>query len=116
MFRLKELRIENGLKRSELAKIMHIPLSTLTNYENETRQPPYSLLIEFAKYFDESIDYILGYEKKDSSTHENNLNKIDSPLSREEKELISNYRSCDGLGKSRILETSEIWKKFGNKI
>lgn len=60
MFRLKELRMENGLKRSEFAKEIGLPASTVANYENETRQAPYKLLIAFAEYFNVSVDYLLG--------------------------------------------------------
>jgi len=35
MFRLKELREENGLKRSELARDLNINAGTIANYENE---------------------------------------------------------------------------------
>lgn len=37
MFRLKEMRLAAGLKRSELAKNLRINQNTLANYENETR-------------------------------------------------------------------------------
>ena len=41
MFRLKELREENGLKRSELARDLKINAGTIANYENEIREAPY---------------------------------------------------------------------------
>lgn len=52
--------MENGLKRSEFAKEIGLPASTVANYENETRQAPYKLLIAFAEYFNVSVDYLLG--------------------------------------------------------
>ena len=60
MFRLKELREENGLKRSELARALNINAGTIANYENEIREAPYEYLVLFANYFDVSIDYLLG--------------------------------------------------------
>ena len=50
MFRLKELRLENGMTRSSLARALELPATTVANYENETRQAPYELLIRLADF------------------------------------------------------------------
>ena len=62
MFKLKELRLENGLKRSEFAKAIDIPATTIANYENETRQAPYELLVKFAAFFNVTSDFLIGLE------------------------------------------------------
>ncbi len=41
MFRLKELRLENGIKRSKMSADLGINAGTLANYENELRQAPH---------------------------------------------------------------------------
>lgn len=109
MFRLKELRKENGLKRSELAKILHIPASTIANYENETRQAPYDYLIVFANYFSVSVDYLLG-RTDDFSVNQEFATISTRPLTIKEKKLILTYRSCSTTGKERINEYSDIIK------
>jgi transcriptional regulator with XRE-family HTH domain len=58
--RLKALREDNDLTQEELAKILHINRSTLSNYENIGREPNYTLLIKIADYFNVSLDYLLG--------------------------------------------------------
>lgn len=58
--RLKSLRIDSDLTQEELANILHINRSTLSNYENIGREPNYTLLIKISDYFDVSIDYLLG--------------------------------------------------------
>lgn len=40
MFRLRELREENGIRRSTLARELGINAGTIANYENELRQAP----------------------------------------------------------------------------
>ena len=98
MFKLKELRLENGLKRSELAKRLNLPPSTIANYENETRQAPYDVLILLADFFDVSVDYLLGRTDDFSHYKENSVN--DALLSTAEKELIAAYRTSTNTGKS----------------
>ena len=109
MFRLKELRVENGLKRSEFSKEIGLPASTIANYENETRQAPYKLLIAFADYFGVSVDYLLGRDNEENSG--GSAVQIRGPLSAGEKKLIATYRECSPLSKNRIAEYAELLKK-----
>jgi len=114
MFRLKELRLENGLKRSELAKRLQLPASTVANYENETRQAPYDVLILLADFFDVSVDYLLG--RTDDFNHSKETSVNDALLSTTEKELISAYRTSSNLGKNRINEYAELIKNNFHKL
>jgi transcriptional regulator with XRE-family HTH domain len=38
--------------------------STITNYEQNDREPDYETLIKIAKYFEVSLDYLLGQTDK----------------------------------------------------
>ena len=58
--RIKELRVKSGWTRKELATECDVPYSTLTNYENGTRTPPYSFLLSVAKLFGVTVEYLLG--------------------------------------------------------
>ncbi len=110
MFRLKELRLAAGLKRSELAKNLQINQNTLANYENETRQASYATLIRLANYFDESIDYLLGADVKDPDAA--TLVPLKSyVLSKQEKALIETYRDLNSKGKGRIAEYAGMLKE-----
>ena len=58
--RLKKLREEKGLTQKELAQALGLSSkSTITNYEQNDRDPDYETLIKIAKYFEVSIDYLL---------------------------------------------------------
>jgi len=113
MFRLKELRLENGLKRSELARRLDLPQSTIANYENEIRQAPYDILVLFADFFDVSIDYILG--RTDEFNRRNDLPLNDALISSSERELLSLYRATSSVGKSRINEYAQLIKEHYKK-
>ena len=58
--KLKELREERGLTQKQLATALGLNSVTYLHYEKDQREPPLSLLVEFAKFFDVSIDYLLG--------------------------------------------------------
>lgn len=57
--RLKELRAEKGLSQTDLAKQTGISQSAITKWENNVHYP-FGQLIVLAKYFDVSVDYLLG--------------------------------------------------------
>lgn len=57
--RLKQLREERGLKQEILASELGCTRFNISYYENG-REPPIDLLIEYAKYFDVSIEFLIG--------------------------------------------------------
>lgn len=96
MFNLKNLRQELGLKRSELAKALGIHQSTLANYENETRQAPYEILILLADYFHVSTDELLGRDIPPLSASEK------PALTETERLLLGRYRALSAKDKERL--------------
>ncbi len=103
MFRLKEIRMECGLKRSKVAEDLHMNAGTIANYENEIRQAPYECLIKFADYFEVSVDYLLGREEEQKPF------KNSAALTAEEAAILAGYRKLGKLGKSRVAEYLELW-------
>jgi len=63
MNRIKELRKESGLSQEELATKLNLPRSTYYTYESGQRKICADLLIDLAKYYNTSVDYILGLTK-----------------------------------------------------
>lgn len=61
MNRLKELREERGLTVRSLESLLGINHSTITTYENETRDLNTNALKKFASFFEVTIDYLLCY-------------------------------------------------------
>lgn len=58
--RLKELRINRGMKQSELAEHLLVDQRTISNWENGVNQPNIDTLAAIAKCLDVSTDYLLG--------------------------------------------------------
>lgn len=58
--RLKELREEKGISRKQLADAMIVSVRLVSYWENGQRECDFETLIKLSKYFNESIDYLLG--------------------------------------------------------
>lgn len=60
MERLKQLREESKLSQSALADELSTSQSAISFYETGTRDPSIDMLVAYAKYFEVSVDYLLG--------------------------------------------------------
>lgn len=58
--RIKELRIERGLKQREMADQLGLAINSYQAYEYATRYPEFKGLIAIADFFDVSLDYLVG--------------------------------------------------------
>ena len=66
--RLKALRKENLKTQEDMSQILDIARSTYAQYERGAINPPTQIVEAIAKYFNVSIDYLLG--KTNFTTHE----------------------------------------------
>jgi len=60
--RIKELRIESGLTQVQLAKELNYEGTIVRNWENGKRRTGFEGLLALSRFFDVSIDYLLGAE------------------------------------------------------
>lgn len=58
--RLRQLRQKNKLTQSELADILGLKPTAISNYESQRNEPSFEKLIALSKHFDVSCDYLLG--------------------------------------------------------
>lgn len=58
--RLKQLRQNHKLTQGELANILGLKPTAISNYESKRNEPSFDKLIALSKYFDVSCDYLLG--------------------------------------------------------
>ena len=62
--RMRELRKERSLKQREMAEIFGLKLRGYQDYEYGKTYPTVPGLIQIAKFFDVSTDYLLGLTDK----------------------------------------------------
>lgn len=60
--RLKDLREEKNVSQMELSKATGLSQSAIARWELNKTEPTVSALIILSKYFNESVDYMLGLE------------------------------------------------------
>lgn len=58
--RLRQLRLSNKLTQGELADILGLKATAISNYESNRNEPSFEKLISLSKYFDVPCDYLLG--------------------------------------------------------
>lgn len=77
--RLKLIREEKNINQIELAKILNIGNTTVSQWESGKRQPDYATLIKIADYFHISIDWLLGRtdQRELPQKDQNNIDDID---------------------------------------
>ncbi len=58
--RIKTLREGAGLSQAKVAAMLNTKQSAIFRYENNVSEMPYGMLVQYADYFDVSLDYLLG--------------------------------------------------------
>ena len=58
--RIKDLREDKEMKQAEIANLLQISQQYYSNYERGLQEIPFHFVIELAKYYNVSLDYIAG--------------------------------------------------------
>lgn len=58
--KLKQLRELQKLSQTDLANQLGVSKSVVSSYENSVHYPPYDVLLQLARIFGVSTDYLLG--------------------------------------------------------
>ncbi len=66
---LRLLIEERGLTQKQLAKDLHIAVSTLGGYVQGTSEPDFDTLRRIAEYFEVSSDYLLDFRTGKTKSH-----------------------------------------------
>ena len=83
--RLKDLRERDGLSQIRFSEEIGFSQSAVSAWENNTREPGIEALIKIAKFFNTSIDYLVGDIQDIKEPKANNLPTI-------ELKLLKNFR------------------------
>ena len=59
--RLKELRIEKNISQVEIGKLLNVSKMAISHWEKGNSEPSIEQLKILAKFFDVTIDYLVGY-------------------------------------------------------
>ena len=112
MKNLKSLRKNANLTLAQLSKELKTSSQVLSRYEREEREADYKTLAKIAKYFDVSIDYLLGesnyfYPDQIKTVEKNN------PA---EKELLKVFRTLPEPEQAQITEYAKFIAEKHNSL
>jgi transcriptional regulator with XRE-family HTH domain len=102
--KIKTLRLSKPLTQNELANILGVSKSTMSNYERNISTPDPDILLKLATYFDVTVDYLFN-EKQDKSKDlikEGSAYHSDKSLTRDEWNTLSYYRRLSDEQKDYI--------------
>lgn len=109
--RLKNLREKHGYLQKFVADKLGVRSNTLSGYENGTRSPDPDMLIQLAKLYNVTTDYLLGHSDQPHLTEEEAFEAFqnDPTLERWYKELPKSKE--EDLQRLR-----RIWEAFKEDI
>ena len=107
MIRLQELRQEKSISQAELAKALGLTQQSYSRYERGVCELSYNALIKLARYFDVSVDYLLG---NSTFYYPDNLQSTDPApaLSDKEHELVRIFRTLSSSLQDTALDTVRV--------
>lgn len=70
---LRELRTKKGVYQKDVAKYLGVDRTTYVKYERGDSEPSIDIIKKLANYFDVTVDFLVGEEKK--------VNTLDEQLS-----------------------------------
>ena len=90
--RLRKLRKSKGINQDELANVIGVEKSTISLYETDKNDPSDKVKIEIAKYFNISLDYLIGVIDEPVPYYNNELYiRLPDDISKDERLLLSDY-------------------------
>ncbi|UZQ49138.1 helix-turn-helix domain-containing protein [Clostridium kluyveri] len=111
--KIKYIRKQKGISQKEMAKILEIPYSTYSNYENNNREPDANTLNKIAKVFKISINQLLGISHYIETL--NYFNNKECSIKNKWFELELNLEFWENL-QNQLSFVSEKVDAFRNKI
>ena len=88
--RLKELRKANNLVQADVAKIVGVQKPAVSMYESGKHEPSDEIKVKLAKFFNVSLDYLLGVVDEPVPYYDQNrFLQIREDLSNEEKIVLT---------------------------
>lgn len=109
MLKLRELRVENNLLQSELAKQMNKSAVCIGDWERGRCEPSIEDLLKLAQIFKVSVDYILGNENEFGTIK----TSVDANYSMQEQRIIKIYRKLSPRDKNLV---DGIFERFDDQL
>lgn len=104
--RLKQLRLEREITQQEIADMVKISRSVISQYENGLVEPTASVISKLADFFEVSTDYLLNRSDDYGNVSVQNGS---TTITNDEKKLLNNFRSMRRDLQEALLNLSDSW-------
>lgn len=108
--RLQDLRKDKKMSQQQLAKQLNISVHTVSSYERSRSSPDDEILIRIAKFFDISIDYLMGLIDKKCSYNRESVIELSGSLTKEDLAKIQEYADMVALTSNIVLKVHKKTK------
>jgi len=100
--RLKDLRRGRSIKQEDLATVLGVKKATISHYETGKAEPSDKIKIEIARFFNVSLDYLLGLIDEAIPHYQPQIFiKLPQYIKNDERELIEKFiKAIDHLNNS----------------
>ena len=110
--RLKMLRSDKEITQIQLSEILDTAKSNISKYEADTIEPNISMLCKLAKYFNVSVDYLIGISNEKLSYGMTSYSSVSNKLDISCGESIAYWIRKTGLGDDEITKQLGITEKL----
>ena len=105
--KLKEYRLQKGMKQEDVAKHLGLPTKTYQNYEREVREADTEVLCALADLYKISLDELVGRTTVEPNTVVETLQMQD--------ELLGIFKTINEDGKHFLLKLARCVEEHFNK-
>lgn len=100
--RIKNLREREKMTLKEVADYLGVSEGTAQRYEsNAIKNIPYEIIVKYARLFDQSPCYIMGWDNDDINS-----------LSHMEKRIIKSFREADAFTQGLVIRSLGLDEEF----
>lgn len=105
---LKYLREQKGVYQKKVANDLNIETNTYGSWERGNTEPSIDMLIALAKYYEVSIDYLVGFENEDYTKVQAEKGEIFAGAN--EMHLLEILKVMDSNSKEEVLNFAQYLK------
>lgn len=96
---LRKLRGSASVSQKQLAEAVGVSQQSINKYENHNIEPDIETMIRIAKYFNTSVDYLIGYSTVPHKAERLSIYE----LNEEERNLVSCFRRLSSQQRQCIM-------------
>lgn len=114
MIRIKELRKGKGLSQADLAKILFVNQTAVSQWERGATMPSPTMLNTLADYFHVTTDFLLGRDVPASSEKEQKEKPAENDgLADDERRLLMLFRQLNEEARDRLIDLADDMVQSG---